>query len=43
MMRDGKLQTVSGTELKAGGEFKSQVEETAPQPMTNERLLRRGK
>jgi hypothetical protein len=43
MMRDGKLRTESGTELKNVGEFKSLVEESAPQPMDNERLMRRGK
>jgi hypothetical protein len=43
MVRDGKLQTESGTELKAVGEFKSLIEETAPPPMAGERLMRRGK
>jgi hypothetical protein len=41
--RDGKLQTESGAELKAAGEFKPLVEETASRPMANERLIRRGK
>ena len=43
MTRDGKLQTESGAELKAVGEFKPLVEETAPRPMADERLMRRGK
>jgi hypothetical protein len=41
-MRDGKLVTRSGEELKPGAAFQPATEETAAAPPENERLMRRG-
>jgi len=41
-VKDGKLQTRSGAELKPAYEFKSRVEQTARPRGSNERLMRRG-
>jgi hypothetical protein len=41
-VKDGKLQTRSGAELKPAYEFKSRIEQTARPRGSNERLMRRG-
>jgi hypothetical protein len=41
-LRDGRLQTKSGVELKPGAKFKPLVDEIAVRPPNNERLMRRG-
>jgi hypothetical protein len=41
-VKDGKLQTRSGAELKPAYEFKPRVEQTARPRRSNERLMRRG-
>jgi hypothetical protein len=42
-LRDGKLQTRSGAELKPGATFKPVDEEITVRPPNNERLIRRGR
>jgi hypothetical protein len=41
-VRDGKLMTKSGEELRPAAEFQPAAEQTAAPPADNERLMRRG-